>query len=241
MCYERSFFQHCVKTGPKRLQLCSFITKTLLLIGRLGFSFSSTTTLKLFLKLRTHLTSHQAIFGCFQHWRALRGRIFSSHSALATAIFQWSQRTLKKRLLWPCNRGISIVKNVYVCRVITLRNDCIFSFLGWVIFFNKLGDLRTWMHHVLCFYYSFVFFLMEVFIFMFLALSIFQLLVGFLGKRLWTASWQSVRMEHLSFYCTDCREVGYFWIFRKVCPENSNSITIREESLVFYMTTNVQL
>jgi len=29
--------------------------------------FSTTTTLKLFLMLRTHLTSHQAIFGCFQH------------------------------------------------------------------------------------------------------------------------------------------------------------------------------
>ena len=36
---------------------------------------------------------------------------------------------LKKRLLRPCNRGVSVVKNVYVYRVITLRNDCIFSFL----------------------------------------------------------------------------------------------------------------
>jgi len=65
----RSFFQHCVKNGTKRLQFCSFITTTLLLIGRLVFtSFSTTTTtLKLFLMLRTHLTSHQAIFGCFQH------------------------------------------------------------------------------------------------------------------------------------------------------------------------------
>ena len=35
----------------------------------------------------------------------------------------------KKRLLRPCNRGVSVVKNVYVYRVITLRNDCIFSFL----------------------------------------------------------------------------------------------------------------
>ena len=36
---------------------------------------------------------------------------------------------LKKRLLRPCNRGVSVVKNVYVYRVITLRNDCIFNFL----------------------------------------------------------------------------------------------------------------
>jgi len=41
---------------------------------------------------------------------------------------------LKKRFLRPCNRGVSIVKNVYVYRVITLSNDCIFSFLGRVIF-----------------------------------------------------------------------------------------------------------
>ena len=32
--------------------------------------------------------------------------------------------------------------------MITLRNDCIFSFLWWVVFLNKLGDLRTWTHHV---------------------------------------------------------------------------------------------
>ena len=36
---------------------------------------------------------------------------------------------LKKRLLRPCNRGVSVVKNVYVYRVIALRNECIFSFL----------------------------------------------------------------------------------------------------------------
>jgi len=36
----------------------------------------------------------------------------------------------KKRLLRPCNHGVSVVKNVYVFRVITLRNDSIFSFLG---------------------------------------------------------------------------------------------------------------
>ena len=36
---------------------------------------------------------------------------------------------LKKLLLRPCNRGASVVKNVYVYRVITLRNYCIFSFL----------------------------------------------------------------------------------------------------------------
>ena len=53
----------------------------------------------------------------------------------------------KKRLLRPCNRGVSVVKNVYVYRVITLGNDCVFSFLWWVVFLNKLGDLRTWTPH----------------------------------------------------------------------------------------------
>jgi hypothetical protein len=44
--------------GPKKMQLCFFITKMLLPIGRLVFtSFSKTTALKLFLMLRTHLTS----------------------------------------------------------------------------------------------------------------------------------------------------------------------------------------
>ena len=65
----------------------------------------------------------------------LRGRTFSS---LATAIFQWSDEPLKKRLLRPCNRGVSVVKNVYVYRVITLRNDCIFSFLWWVDLFKQI-------------------------------------------------------------------------------------------------------
>ena len=38
-------------------------------------------------------------------------------------------RSPKKRLLRSCNHGVRVVKNVYVYRVITLRNDCIFSFL----------------------------------------------------------------------------------------------------------------
>jgi len=55
----------------------------------------------------------------FQVVPLLQQRFSSGHNKL-----------LKKRLLRPCDRGISIVKNVYICRVITLRNDCIFSFLG---------------------------------------------------------------------------------------------------------------
>ena len=64
------------------------------------------------------------------HSLTLRGSTFLSHSTLATAIFQCHNETLKKCLLRPCNCGVSIVKNVYVYRVITLRNDGIFSFLG---------------------------------------------------------------------------------------------------------------
>jgi len=132
MCYERSFFQHCVKNGPKRLQLCSFITTMLLLIGRLVFtSFSMTTTLKLFLMLGTHPTSHQAIFGYFQYRRTL---FVVAHFQVVLLLQQrfssGHNEPLKKRLLRPCNRGVSIVKNVYICRVIALRNDCIFSFQG---------------------------------------------------------------------------------------------------------------
>jgi len=41
-------------------------------------------------------------------------------------------------LLRPCNRGVCVVKNVYVYRVITLRNDCIFSFLWRVVFFKQI-------------------------------------------------------------------------------------------------------
>ena len=96
-CYERSFFQHYVKNCTRSLQLSSFIATTLLLFGRLGFtSFPTTTNFKLFLMLRTHLTTHQSIFGCFQHCKEFFLVSNSSRSALATTIFQWSQRTPKE-------------------------------------------------------------------------------------------------------------------------------------------------
>ena len=45
----------------------------------------------------------------------LRDRIFSSHSALPTAIFpSGHNEPLKKRLVWPCNGGISILKKKFV-------------------------------------------------------------------------------------------------------------------------------
>ena len=127
------------KNGSKRLQLCSFIKTTLLLIGRLVFTSFSTTTLKLFLMLRTHLTLHLAIFGCFQHWRTL---FVVAHFQVVPLLQQrfssCQNEPLKKHLLRPCSRGVSFVKNVYVYRVITLRNDCIFSFLWWVVFFKQI-------------------------------------------------------------------------------------------------------
>ena len=46
------------------------------------------------------------------------------------ALVSGHNEPLKKRLLRPCNHGVSVVKNVYVFRVITLRSDSIFSFLG---------------------------------------------------------------------------------------------------------------
>ena len=84
----------------------------------------------------THLTSHLAIFGCSQQWRTLFVVAhFQVVSLLQQRFSSGQNEPLKKRLLRPCNRGVSVVENVYVYRVITLRNDCIFSFLGWVIFF----------------------------------------------------------------------------------------------------------
>ena len=63
---------------------------------------------------------------------------YTSWSHISKLCHSWfssgHKEPLKKRLLRPCNHGVSIVKNVYVFRVITLRNDSIFSFLGWVIF-----------------------------------------------------------------------------------------------------------
>ena len=82
---------------PKKAAALFFITTTLLLIERLMFTSFSTTTSKLFLMLRTHLTSHQAIFRLFPTLKdALRRRTFSSRFALETAIFQWSLRTRKE-------------------------------------------------------------------------------------------------------------------------------------------------
>jgi len=94
----RSFFQHCVKNGPKRLQLCSFITKTLLLI-------EAARVHQFFVDSNFEVVPHAPYspdvapsnFWLFPTLKdTLRGRIFSSGSALATAIFQWSQRTRKE-------------------------------------------------------------------------------------------------------------------------------------------------
>ena len=84
--------------GPKRLQLCSFITTTLLLIGRLVYaSFSTTTTSKFFPHAPYSPDLAPSDFWLFPTLKdTVRGRIFSSRSALATAIFQWSQRTPKE-------------------------------------------------------------------------------------------------------------------------------------------------
>jgi hypothetical protein len=86
--------------------------------------------LKLFPMLRTHLTSHQEIFGCFQHWRTLFVVVhFQVVLLLQQRFSSGHNEPLKKRLLRPCNRGVSIVKNVYVYRVTMPRSDTNFSFL----------------------------------------------------------------------------------------------------------------
>ena len=98
MCYERSFFQHCVKNGPKRLQLCSFIMTTLLLIGRLVFpSFFDDNNFEVVPHAPYSPDLAPSDFWLFPTLKdTLHGRTFSSRSALATAIFQWSKRTPKE-------------------------------------------------------------------------------------------------------------------------------------------------
>ena len=57
-------------------------------------------------------------------------RVKTNRRSLAHALASGHNKPLKKRLLRPCSHGGSVVKTVYGYRVITLRNDSIFSFLG---------------------------------------------------------------------------------------------------------------
>lgn len=70
-------------------------------------------------------------FWLFQHWRTLLWlhifKLFCSYNSDFPVV---TTAPLKKCLRQPCNCSISLVKNVYVYWVITLRNDCIFSFIG---------------------------------------------------------------------------------------------------------------
>ena len=50
-------------------------------------------------------------------------RVKTNRRSLAHALASGHNEPLKKRLLRPCNHGVSVVKNVYVFRVITLRNE----------------------------------------------------------------------------------------------------------------------
>jgi len=59
-----------------------------------------------------------------------RKSVKTNRRSLAHALSSGHNEPLKKRLLRPCNHGVSVVKIVYVFRVITLRNDSTLSFLG---------------------------------------------------------------------------------------------------------------
>ena len=79
----------------------------------------------------------------------LCGHTFSSRSALATAIFQWSERTPKEAFAaamqsWRehCEKCIRL-QGDYVEKWLHFHFPVVSSF-----FLNKLGDLRTWTHHV---------------------------------------------------------------------------------------------
>ena len=73
----------------------------------------------------------------------LRGRTFSSRSALAIAIFQWSERTPKEAFAaamqsWRerCEKCVCL-QGDYVEKLLHFQLSVVSSFL------NKLGDLRT--------------------------------------------------------------------------------------------------
>jgi len=98
MCYERSFFQHRVKNGPKWLQ-------TVLFRHDNAPPHRAARVHQFFDGNNFEVVPHAPYspdlaprdFWLFLTLKdALRGHTFSSRSALATAIFQWSQRTPKE-------------------------------------------------------------------------------------------------------------------------------------------------
>jgi len=128
----RSFFQHYVKNVPKRLQLCPFnidnappyraarvhqvfVDNNFEVVPHAPYSPDlAPSDFWLFSTLKDPF-----VVARFQVVSLLQQRFSSGHN-----------EPLKKRLLRPSNRGVNDVKNVYVYRVITSRNDSIFSFLG---------------------------------------------------------------------------------------------------------------
>lgn len=84
-----------------------FLSLRLFLIGQSMFTSLSTTPLKSFLMLRTYLTLHQEIFGCFQRWRTLS--VVAHFQIVLLSQQQFSSGPnwlLKKRLLQSCYRGV---------------------------------------------------------------------------------------------------------------------------------------
>ena len=95
MCYERRFFKHCVKKRPKKAAAVLFHHDNVPphRAARVHQFFDDNN-----FEVVPHVPYSPDLapsdFWLFPTLKdTLRGRTFSSRSALATAIFQWSQRT----------------------------------------------------------------------------------------------------------------------------------------------------
>jgi hypothetical protein len=106
--------------------------------------------------LHTHLTSHPSDFWLFPTTKdTLRGRTFSSRSALATAIFQLSPHTPKEAFAaamqsWHqrCEKCVRL-QGDYFEKWLHLQFPRVSNF-----FLLILWDLRTWTHHVGQYFWS---------------------------------------------------------------------------------------
>ena len=98
MCYERSFFQHCVKNGPKKAAAVFFHNDNApphpAARVHQFFDDNNIEVVPHAPYSPDHAPSDFWLFPTLKD--TLRGRTFSCRSALATAIFQWSQRNPKE-------------------------------------------------------------------------------------------------------------------------------------------------
>ena len=149
MCYERSFFQHCVKNDPKG---CSCVLSSRKRCSSSGGSYSpvfrqeqiwSCTSCSVFtwphtkrLLAVSNTEGHNSWSHNFKSFRSCNSDLpvvtTNPKEAFAVAMQSWRQR---------CEKLVSL----QIDYVEKWQN---FQFQRMNNFFNKLGDLRTWVNHV---------------------------------------------------------------------------------------------